>query len=110
MEPDDSGGKRNEMNQATALLPDTKLQRTEEWLSTELNGAVIMMHGANGRFVGLNQTASRIWTLLETPLTVKDIGSCLAQEFEISPEQAVTDMMPLVTLLLDNGAITRAAA
>ncbi|HWD28530.1 MAG TPA: PqqD family protein [Rhizomicrobium sp.] len=95
---------------ATVLMPDTKLQRTEDWLSTVSNGAVIMMHGANGRFVALNETGSRIWALLETPLTVKDIGARLAEEFEISPEQAVADMTPLVNLLLDNGAIARAPA
>jgi hypothetical protein len=92
---------------ATALAPETGLRRTEDWLSTVSNGAVIMMHGANGRFVALNETGSRIWALLETPATVQDIGVRLAEEFEISPEQAVTDMTPLVKMLLDNGALAR---
>jgi hypothetical protein len=92
-----------------ALTPDTELQRTQDWLSTVSNGAVIMMHAANGRFVGLNETASRIWTLLENPATMEDIGLRLAEEFEISPQQAVADMTPLVMMLIDNGAIARVA-
>jgi hypothetical protein len=91
----------------TAMTPETELQRTEDWLSTVSNDSVIMMHAANGRFVGLNETASRIWTLLETPLTLQEVGTRLAAEFEISPEQAIRDMMPLVTLLIDNGALSR---
>jgi hypothetical protein len=94
---------------ATALTPETELQRTEDWLSTVSNGAVIMMHAANGRFVGLNETASRIWTLLEKPATVQDIGAHLAEEFEISPEQAIVDMTPLVKMLIDNGALAPVA-
>ncbi len=86
------------------------MQRTEDWLSTVSNGSVIMMHAANGRFVGLNETASRIWALLEKPRTVEEIGIRLAEEFEISPQQAVADMMPLVRMLIDNGAIARVSA
>jgi hypothetical protein len=93
-----------------ALPPELGLRRTEDWLSTVSNGTVIMMHAANGRFVGLNETASRIWALLEQPATVKDIGTRLAAEYEISPEQAIADMTPLVALLIDNGAIAPVAA
>ena len=32
------------------------------------------------------------------------------KHFEISPEQAFTDMTPLVTMLIDNGAIAPVAA
>ncbi|MEJ1968575.1 MAG: PqqD family protein [Rhizomicrobium sp.] len=92
---------------ATPLTLETELRRTEDWLSTVSNNSVIMMHAANGRFVGLNETGSRIWTLLETPATLRDIGIHLAEEFEISPEQAVADMLPLVKMLIDNGALSR---
>ncbi len=92
---------------ATALTPETGLQRTEDWLSTVSNDSVIMMHATNGRFVGLNETGSRIWALLETPSTLGNIGIRLAEEFEISPEQVFADMLPLVTMLIDNGALSR---
>lgn len=98
------------MAKSIALTPELGLQRTNDWLSTVSNGAVIMMHAANGRFVGLNETASRIWALLEQPATVKDIGTRLAAEYEISPEQAIADMTPLVTMLIDNGALAPVAA
>jgi len=88
------------------LTAATRLRRTDEWLTTEIEGAVIMMHGASGRFVGLNETASHIWALLETPRTMAEIGDGLAAEFEIDSERARMEMAPLVAMLIENGAIS----
>lgn len=90
---------------AVPLTPDTRLCRTEDWLSTLHDDAVIMMHAQSGRFVGLNETATRIWQLLETPRTLGELGASLAREYATTPEQAVADMTPLTLQLIENGAV-----
>jgi hypothetical protein len=85
-----------------------KLRRSDKWLSTEHDGNVIMMDSENGRFLGLNATASLIWRLLDVPRTLGELGASLAEDYSVDAEQAVNDMRPLITDLLDQRALALA--
>ena len=92
------------------LTDTTRLRRTEHWLGTESNDTVIAMHVTTGRFVAFNETAGLIWKMLDTPRTVAEIGARLADEYEVTPEQAIADMSPLLKEFIENGAFTAEAA
>jgi hypothetical protein len=92
-----------------ALTRETRLYRTQNWLSALHDDTAIMMHGESGRFVGLNQTGTRIWELLETPCSLGELSVRLAGEFQVTPEQAFADMAPLLLSLVENGALSLAA-
>lgn len=88
------------------LTPDARLRRTERWLATPHEDTIIMMHVETGRFISLNATGSRIWALLETPSTPGEIAAHVAKEFQVTPERAIGDMKPLLSELLQNGALS----
>jgi hypothetical protein len=92
------------------LAPDVRLERTGAWLATRHEDMVIMMHTETGRFISLNATGARIWGLLETPSTLNALAARIAEEFRVTPAQAITDMTPLVSELLRNGALSFAQA
>lgn len=92
------------------LTPEARLRRTENWLATPHEDTIIMMHVETGRFISLNATGGRIWTLLETPSTLSEVAEHVAKEFQVTPAQAITDMKPLLSELLRNGALSFAPA
>lgn len=52
-----------------------------------------------------NRTGSLIWKLLDEPRGRTDLGSAVAREYEVEPEQAQKDMEKFVTELLAAGLV-----
>lgn len=44
-----------------------------------------------------NGTGSLIWKLLESPMTVEELATAVAQEYEVEPAQAVQDVTDFVS-------------
>ncbi len=52
----------------------------------------VLLNLDTGVYHGLNPVGTRIWELLETPRTEAELRKCIAQEFEVEPEVASTDV------------------
>jgi hypothetical protein len=55
----------------------------------------------------LNETAARIWELIDGQRSLAQVQQQVIGEFEISPRQAELDLLELIDSLLDNGALTK---
>ena len=53
----------------------------------------------------LNEVASRIWDLLQSPTTADSIATVVAGEFAVSPERAAEDVMEFLDTLGARGLI-----
>jgi hypothetical protein len=53
----------------------------------------------------LNETAARVWELLDGRRTLGDLVATLVQEFEVAPGTAETDLRSLLGQLTEAGAI-----
>jgi hypothetical protein len=54
----------------------------------------------------LNETASRIWELIDGQRSLAEICQQITDEFEIDPSQAESDLSELIQSLVEIGAIT----
>ena len=52
---------------------DKQLTRAEGLVSSEIDGEVVMMSVDQGKYFGINSVGSRIWSLLESPVSVKEM-------------------------------------
>jgi hypothetical protein len=57
----------------------------------------------------VNDVAARIWELLATPTDVDRIASALADEFDVSLDEARDDATAFVSLLLERGLVQATA-
>jgi hypothetical protein len=87
----------------------TWLRRSDGWFGTLHDGEVIMMEAATGRFLGLNESASRIWELLASPATLSAIGVALSREFAVADDLAVRDIQPFVGEMIAAGVLELSA-
>ena len=67
-------------------------QRNPETISGALHDQLVMMDIQKGQYFALNPAATRIWELLEKPLTLEALCNALLEEFEVSPEQCQKDV------------------
>ena len=73
------------------------IQRNQEILSSSINNETVMMDIESGQYIGLDPIATRIWQLIEQPITFDTLCTTLTDEYEVSPEQCKID----VTMFLE---------
>jgi hypothetical protein len=85
--------------------PDTVLQRKTDMLFNEIDGEVVMLSIENSEYYGMDKVGSRIWELLEKPLTFKELVAKLMDEYEVTEEQCGEDTMAFLKKLTDKKLI-----
>lgn len=65
----------------------TMVERNQEIDASELDGETVMMDMKRGNYFMLNPVGSRIWELIEKPVSVEEIIHQLREEYEVSLEE-----------------------
>lgn len=66
--------------------------RNEKTITGQLDENLVMVDIEKGNYFSLNTVATRIWELLEAPLTVDDLCKKLTDEYDVSLEQCRTEI------------------
>jgi hypothetical protein len=94
-----------------SITLETTLSRNLDILHASVGTEeAVMMSVEAGRYYGLNAVASRIWELLETPMTVAQLCGRLCEEFEVDAQTCEAAVLKFVNDLLDNGIVYESAA
>ncbi|MBN1413646.1 MAG: lasso peptide biosynthesis PqqD family chaperone [Bacteroidales bacterium] len=75
------------------LTPDTILQRKSDLLFNKIDGEIVMLSIENNEYYGMNKIGSRIWEMLEQPLSFKILVNKLIEEYDISEQQCTIDIL-----------------
>lgn len=79
-----------------SFTPDTPVSWATTAISTEIEGELVALDVTKGVCYGLNRMGTRIWRLLETPRSAREIADQLAPEFDVEPDvclQHTTDLV-----------------
>jgi Coenzyme PQQ synthesis protein D (PqqD) len=94
-----------------SITPGTVVSRSGETLYARAGtDEAVMMSVAAGRYYGLNAVASRIWELLERPMTIGELCARLCEEFEVDAKTCEAEVLNFISELIDNGIVHAAAA
>jgi len=63
-----------------------RYQAIKEHLCCNLNGEAVILSMKNGKYYGLNSVASRIWELIQTPVSAAEIENVILLEYEVESE------------------------
>jgi hypothetical protein len=77
------------------------LRRNTAMLSSSMDNEMVMMSIDQGEYYGLNSIGARIWDLLENPLNISDLVKLLTQEFEVSEEDCLNDILPFLESMVE---------
>jgi len=84
---------------------NTNVQRISNVLSNQIDGETILLSIENGEYYGMENIGSRIWELLENPVSIQNILKYLLDEFDVSKEQCTIDTLKFVNKLIDKNLI-----
>jgi hypothetical protein len=85
--------------------PDTKITRHPDQLAAEIDGQMVVMGLAQGKYVGFDPVASAIWRRLEQPQSLSALCDGLIQEFSGDPATIRQDVQDLLVRLEELGLI-----
>ena len=71
------------------LAPDSQVTRNPKIISGIVDAEMVTADIDSGNYRHLNRTGTRIWELLETPRTLKEICLVLSAEFRVAPDGCV---------------------
>jgi hypothetical protein len=89
---------------------DMLVSRQAGLLEAEVDGELIGLHIDNGTCYGFNPTATRIWALIEQPMTVGALIGQLASEYEVDADLCRADVTALLAELQADGLVALSPA
>jgi hypothetical protein len=91
---------------ASPAVAATAFRRKPDVVSANLGAELAVLDLAGGSYLGFNATAAHVWRLLQDPLTLEQLCTAMAAEFEVEPAQCRGEIQALLEKLLAAGLIS----
>lgn len=85
---------------------DAKLCLGNDHVATSIGAETAVMSLKRGRYYAVGKVAERIWTLLETPISPREICQRLQEEYNVAPEQCEAEVTTFLGKLIDEELVT----
>lgn len=92
------------------LTLDTPVSRTDDNLSSNLAGEEVVLNLQDGVYYGLNDVGARVWTLLDTTDTPREICDALQEEYDVDRATLEADVLTLLKEMEEGGLVERPSA
>ena len=86
--------------------PDLLVSRVGSLMEAEVDGEMVGLHVESGTCYGFNDTAFRIWQLVEQPVPLSRLCATLAEEYDVDPVACEQDVRSLLEDLGSGGLVT----
>lgn len=87
------------------VLKDFIVRRRGGLIEAEVDGELIGLEVGQGHCYGFNNTATRIWSLIEEPKRFSELQSNLVAEYEVDPERCARELRALLDDLAASGLV-----
>ena len=74
--------------------------------TTDLDGEKVMMDLEKGQYFALNSVASRIWEVIESPISVNKVVETLLEEYEVEREECEKSVLEFIKGLEDASLVS----
>jgi hypothetical protein len=86
-------------------LSDLLVRRRGRLIEAELDDELIGLEVEQGTCFGFNATATRIWSLIETPKRTSELRDALVAEYDVDPETCEREIGELLHALEADGLV-----
>jgi len=80
---------------------DSRIVAAKNQMSCDLAGETAILNLSNGTYYGLNPLASRVWTLIQQPVSLRDLRDALLAEYDVDEATLDADLCTFLTRLFD---------
>lgn len=83
----------------------TKYIRNSKTIAGRLHDELVMMDLDQGKYFSLNPVATRIWDLLEKPLSADELCIVLIDEYDVEPERCSIEVEEHLSVMVRMGLV-----
>jgi len=76
-------------------------------IAGRLSDELVMMDIDKGKYFSLNTVATRIWDLLDVPLSLDELCARLMEEYEVDPNQCRAEVTEVVNEMVKLGVVLK---
>jgi len=87
------------------LPPHATVVRNPGQVSADVDGEVVVLSIDNGRYYSMDEVGSRIWALVERPISVTALIDLLLGEFEVEREICQEEVLAFLRELHADGLV-----
>ncbi len=92
----------------TPFDENSRFVRNPDLVSADMDGDLVMMSIENGEYYGIGGVGSRIWELLEQPVSLGQITETITSEFDVEADRCRADAIDFAKKLIELGLIKAA--
>ncbi|XEC95520.1 lasso peptide biosynthesis PqqD family chaperone [Paenibacillus tarimensis] len=81
------------------ILHENIVSQTNGHLVSNMDGEKVMMSIHSGKYYNLGQVGGRIWELMESPISVKDLIVKLMDEYEVGEAECERQVISFLEML-----------
>ncbi len=86
-----------------AINLDTRIGIPEAVYTQEVGEETILLDTQGGRYFSLDPVGTRMWQLIREHSALRTVFETLLTEYNVAPERLETDLLALVTKIIDKG-------
>lgn len=90
---------------SAAILGSTVISRSPAVLAAEVDGEIVMMSIAEGRYFGLDDIGSDIWRRLDPPCSFGELVERLAADYDADRETIAADVRVLLLRMAEHDVV-----
>ncbi|HEU0302042.1 MAG TPA: PqqD family peptide modification chaperone [Longimicrobium sp.] len=85
---------------------DTLVAATADAMSSSVGSETVVLHFTAGMYYGLDEVGSRIWQLVQTRRSVREIRDAVMEEYDVDQARCEQAVFALLASMADHGLIT----
>jgi len=90
---------------ATNFSPETVFRKNADLLESDVDEEIVALDVDRGTCYGLNSVGSRVWRMLDAPMSLQEICSTLQSEYEVEPDLCRDEVGRLLADLQSEGLV-----
>lgn len=87
------------------ISADTVVSSVTDIMASDIDGGTVMMSIENGKYYGLDNVGSSIWSLLREPIRVNGLIDELLLKFDVDRETCARDVLVFLECLNNDGLL-----
>lgn len=93
-----------------ALTPESRVVASKNQVSTNLSGEAVILGLHDSTYYGLDPIGARIWALVQEPRSLAAVVATVTDEYDVTAERAMADVVALAGSLIERGLLEIAPA
>jgi len=87
------------------ITTESRVSQHKDILASDIDDEKVMMSVEKGQYYGLNPVGSRVWDLIDTPVTVSSLIDVLLLKYDVDREFCERDVLAFLENLYNDGIL-----